>query len=78
MTLADDDVEPDGPTLDEIRGWPAVVEVRRGARALGISVSWAYELIAAGEFPCRVLTVRGRSRVITASLIATLDEPGEP
>jgi hypothetical protein len=63
----------DAPTLEEIRGWPATVDVATGARALGYSRSWAYQLVAAGEFPVRVITVRGRSRVVTAALLALLD-----
>lgn len=66
-----------GPTLDEVRGWPATVDVRQACRAIGISPSWGYDLIKRGEFPCRVLRISGgRSRVITASLI-TLLETGE-
>ncbi len=62
----------DGPTLEEIRSWPATVDVPTAARALGYSKSWGYQLIAQGEFPCRVITVRGRSRAVTASLLALL------
>jgi predicted DNA-binding transcriptional regulator AlpA len=77
MTLADApaalDTEQAGPTLDEVRGWPATVDVGRACRALGYSRSWGYALIAAGEFPVRVITTRGRSRVVTSSLLALLD-----
>lgn len=65
--------EGDGPTLDEVRGWSATVDVRRACSAIGISASWGYQLIAEDDFPCRVLTIRGRSRVLTASLIALLE-----
>lgn len=63
-----------GPTLEEIETWPATVAVPRAAEALGISQSWAYQLIAQGEFPCRVLKLgsRSRGRVVTASLISLL------
>jgi hypothetical protein len=62
MTLAS------APTLDEVRGWPATVGVASACGALGISQSWGYQLVTENEFPCRVLTIRGRTRVVTASL----------
>lgn len=73
MTVAAARLEVDGPTLDEVRRWPATVDVRRAASALGISGSWAYQLVAQGEFPCRTIPLRGRTRVVTASLLALLD-----
>ena len=63
---------PRGPSLSAIRKWPATVSVEQAAAAVGISRSMAYELIAAGEQPFRLLKVRGRYKVITASLIALL------
>lgn len=60
------------PTLDEIRNWPAVVDVGTAAPALGISRSYAYELAKRGELPCRVLKVGARLRVVTSSLIPLL------
>jgi predicted DNA-binding transcriptional regulator AlpA len=62
-----------GPTLDEVRSWPVTVEVRRACRAIGISPSWGYQLIASGDFPCRVIKIGHRSRVITSSLLALLE-----
>jgi predicted DNA-binding transcriptional regulator AlpA len=64
------------PTLDEVRASPATVRVPFACSALGISKSWGYQLIAEHEFPCRVLTIRGRTRVLTASLLRLL-ETGE-
>lgn len=61
------------PTLDEVREWPATVDVGRGCRALGISRSWGYQLVAQGEFPCKTITIGRRSRVVTASLLALLE-----
>ena len=63
-----------GPTLSEIEDWPATITVPRAAEALGISQSWAYQLIAQDEFPCRVLKLgaRSRIRVVTASLVSLL------
>lgn len=64
------------PTLDEIRDWPATHGVPQTGAALGWSTSWCYQLIATGDFPVRTIKVRGRVRVVTASLIALL-EAGE-
>ncbi|MDP9091844.1 MAG: DNA-binding protein [Actinomycetota bacterium] len=65
--------ERDGPTLIEIRSWPAAVSVPRACSAIGISTSWGYQLIAQGEFPARTLTIGRRSRVLTASLVTLLE-----
>lgn len=62
-----------GPTLEEIRAWPATVNVDDAARALGISRAAAYEAIRTGTFPVKTLKVRGRIRVITASIQRALD-----
>ena len=64
---------PRGPSLAAIRQWPATCSVDEAAGALGISRSTAYELIRTEEAPFRVITVRGRRRVITASLVALLE-----
>ncbi|WP_329249493.1 helix-turn-helix domain-containing protein [Actinoallomurus sp. NBC_01490] len=61
-----------GPTLDEIRGWPATVDPATGGTAFGISRSHSYELIRRGEFPAKVLKVGGKNRVVTASILAAL------
>ncbi|KDN75244.1 regulatory protein [Streptomyces olindensis] len=60
------------PTLDEIRSWPATVDVTRAAKALGISRAQMYRLIATGEAPVRVLDF-GAKRVVTASLVRLLE-----
>jgi hypothetical protein len=71
-------------TLAEVRKLPATCSVDQAAAALGISRTTAYELVAADEFPARVLTVRSRHRVITSSLVALLEHdagaagPGRP
>lgn len=65
------------PTLDDIRRWPATVGVDRGSSAVGFSRSWGYQLAAADEFPCQTIKIRGRTRVVTASLIRLL-ETGRP
>lgn len=60
------------PTLDDIRRWPATVDVRLAARALGISGSKLYALIQRDEAPVQVIDV-GSKRVITASLLRLLE-----
>lgn len=64
------------PTLDEIRRWPATVDLSTAAPALGISRSYAYELARRGELPCRVIKVGTRLRVVTSSLIPLLGGAG--
>lgn len=64
---------PDGPTLADVRTWPATVDMRRACTALGISGSWGYQLQAEGAFPCRTLQIRGRTKVLTSSLISLLE-----
>ncbi|WP_460075937.1 DNA-binding protein [Streptomyces variabilis] len=60
------------PTLDEIRTWPATVDLPTAARALGISRSQMYALVKRGEAPVRVLDY-GTKRVVTASLVRLLE-----
>ncbi|MFE0727069.1 helix-turn-helix transcriptional regulator [Streptomyces antibioticus] len=60
------------PTLEEIRRWPATVDVPQAAAALGISRSKLYALINRGEAPVRVLDF-GAKRVVTASLVRLLE-----
>lgn len=60
------------PTLDEVRGWPATVDLARAALALGISRSQMYALVKRGEAPVRVLDY-GAKRVVTASLVRLLE-----
>lgn len=64
------------PTLAQIREWPATVDVPIAASALGISRSSAYEAIKTGVFPAKVLTVQGRRKVITSSLVRLLEDDG--
>ncbi|WPO69913.1 helix-turn-helix domain-containing protein [Streptomyces sp. KN37] len=61
------------PTLDEIRGWPAAVGVPDAAKAIGISKSHLYELIARGEAPVKVLSFGKRHRCVTASIVRLLE-----
>lgn len=61
-----------GPTLDQVRSWPATVSIPQACRALGISRSFGYELSALNQFPARCLRVGGTVRVLTVSLIRVL------
>ncbi|MFE0256890.1 hypothetical protein [Streptomyces sp. NPDC059010] len=62
-----------GPTLDEIRSWPATVSVPKAATALGGSSSHLHALIKRGESPVKLVPLGGRHRVITASLVRLLE-----
>lgn len=69
-------ITPKGPTLAEVRAWPATVSVGEAAAALGISQAHAYDLIKTGEFPAKALSVGRRLRVTTSSILAVLDDSG--
>jgi excisionase family DNA binding protein len=60
-------------TLDEVRALPPTTDVPIASQYLGVSKSYGYELCARGEFPCRVIKVGNRYRVVTASLLALLE-----
>lgn len=66
------------PSLDEIRGWPAVVSLTPVAHALDLSRSQVYNLAARGELPVRVIKIGTRYKVVTASLIALLSDEEPP
>jgi excisionase family DNA binding protein len=73
LAAVTDDQATRGPiTLDEIKCWPAVVSVETAAAALGVSRSYAYELARSGSFPCKIVTVGSRVRVVTSSLVELL------
>ncbi|MFE5140288.1 DNA-binding protein [Streptomyces fagopyri] len=66
--------EQAGPTLDDVRGWPATVPVPLAATALGISRSHLSDLIRRNQAPVKVLVLGPRrKRVVTASLVRTLE-----
>lgn len=67
---------PTGPTLEEIRSWPATVSVELAAAAIGVSRAHAYECIKLGTFPARSLRVGTRTKVVTSSILAALDGTG--
>ncbi|WP_318215606.1 helix-turn-helix domain-containing protein [Streptomyces sp. SCL15-6] len=43
------------------------------SRALGFSRAKGYDLIRSGQFPCRVLRIGRKTRVVTASLLRVLE-----
>ncbi|MGW9399185.1 helix-turn-helix domain-containing protein [Streptomyces sp. NPDC055642] len=70
--------------IDETRGshyspahiratWDGTGSVEDASRALGFSRAKAYDLIRSGQFPCRVLRIGRKTRVVTASLLRVLD-----
>ncbi|AGK78599.1 helix-turn-helix transcriptional regulator [Streptomyces microflavus] len=62
-----------GPTLAEVREWPATVSVPEAARALGVSKSHLHDLVKRGEAPVRTLSFGTSRRVVTASLVHLLE-----
>ncbi|WP_344876167.1 helix-turn-helix domain-containing protein [Allokutzneria multivorans] len=62
------------PTLDEIRQWPATVNVQRAAEALGVSRAHLYDAINQNRCPATVIFVGTRRRVVTDSLLALLED----
>ena len=61
------------PTLEQIRRWPAAVNVEDAALALGISRSGLYVAVREGTCPVETITVGKRKKVLTHSLIAVLE-----
>ena len=61
------------PTLKEIENWPPTVSVPLAGSVFGLSRSHAYELAKRGEFPVAVLRVGERYKVVTQSIIKTLE-----
>ncbi|MFJ4684746.1 DNA-binding protein [Streptomyces sp. NPDC088789] len=55
-------------TLDELLALPPTVNVTTAARALGIGVHKAYNLIKEGTFPVQTLPLGSTVRVPTAAL----------
>ncbi|MEU0651396.1 helix-turn-helix domain-containing protein [Streptomyces albogriseolus] len=57
--------------------WDGTGSVEDASKALGFSRAKGYDLIRSGQFPCRVLRIGRKTRVITASLLRVL-ESGDP
>ena len=60
-------------TLDEVRTWPATVDLPEAADALGISRAQAYVSVKRGVFPSKVITVGRRYKAVTADLLRLLE-----
>lgn len=61
------------PALDQLRVGPPTLDVGTASAVLGISRAHGYAQAARGQFPCRVIKVGGRYRVVTASLVRLLE-----
>jgi len=61
------------PTLEEVRSWGATTDVPSAGACFGIGRNKSYELVKAGEFPVRVLTIGTNYRVLVSELLAALD-----
>jgi predicted DNA-binding transcriptional regulator AlpA len=57
--------------------WGGTGSVEDASRALGFSRAKGYDLVRNGQFPCRVLRIGRKTRVVTASLLRVL-ESGVP
>ncbi|WP_078948498.1 helix-turn-helix domain-containing protein [Streptomyces noursei] len=57
--------------------WDGTRSVEDASKALGFSRAMGYDLIRNGQFPCRVLRIGRKTRVVTASLLRVL-ESGDP
>ena len=70
---------PARPSLAQVRRWPPTVPVPTAAPALGMSRRSMYEAISTGRCPVKVITVNGRLKVLTASLVQVLEgSPAAP
>jgi hypothetical protein len=62
-----------GPTLAQIRQWPATTDVGTAGSALGYGRSASYEAVRTGRFPVKTIRVGHRIRVLTADLLRVLE-----
>ena len=60
-------------TLAQLRKMPAAIDVTTAAAALDVGRSTLYAAIRAGDCPVRVLHVRTRMKIVTASVIELLE-----
>ncbi|MCI0383631.1 hypothetical protein [Streptomyces sp. CNQ085] len=61
-----------GMAREELLALPAAVDLDTGNRALGLGRSKGYELAKRGQYPCKVLRLGRRYRVVTADLLSLL------
>ncbi|HZO66567.1 MAG TPA: hypothetical protein VFB74_16325 [Kribbellaceae bacterium] len=60
------------PTPDEIRTWPATVDVPTAGRAFGVGRDESYRLAREGSFPVPVLRLGRYLRVTRAAVLNAL------
>ena len=60
------------PTPDEIRTWPATVDVPTAGRAFGVGRDESYRLAREGAFPVPVLRLGRYLRVTRSAVLAAL------
>ncbi|HEU5031971.1 MAG TPA: DNA-binding protein [Spirillospora sp.] len=53
---------------EELLALPTTVSVETAARAIGLGRTRAYELARQGAFPCKVIRVGAKYRVVTVDL----------
>ncbi|WP_243718823.1 helix-turn-helix domain-containing protein [Actinomadura sp. 7K534] len=53
---------------EDLDALPTVVSIMTAARALGVSLTYAYDLAKRGDFPCRIIRIGNTYRVPTAEL----------
>ncbi|MFJ4677212.1 hypothetical protein [Kitasatospora sp. NPDC088783] len=56
----------------ELLALPAAIDLDTANRAIGLGRSKGYELARLGDYPCRVLRLGKKYRVITADLLRLL------
>lgn len=66
------------PTPDEIRAWPATVDVSTAGRAFGIGRDEANRLVREGRFPVHVLRLGRYLRVTRAAVLDVLGISDQP
>lgn len=65
-------------TPDEIRAWPATVDLVTGLAPFGAGRDAAYRLAASGEAPVPVLRIGRRLRISRAAVMAALGIAEDP
>ena len=60
------------PAPDDIRAWPATVDVPTAGSASGIGRDESYRLVHQGAFPVPVLTLGRYLRITRSSVLAAL------
>ena len=63
------------PTADEIRAWPATVDVPTAGSALGLGRDASYDLARQGRLPFPVLPLGRALRVTRSSILNVLGIP---